>query len=203
MALAKPKARRPRRRAGGGAKIVARQELNIDGIAVKLTLKTMSSITMRVKTAAEPVQISAPVGTSHLVIEEFVRSRKDLIARLQESRQDSPMARANLATPQEVAEWRAIVEGLTPGLVERWAAVMGVTPGKLAYRNMTSRWGSCQPSTGRICINVRLALYPPRCLEYVVVHELAHLLVHGHGAQFYAVLDRYLPDWRESKKLLE
>ena len=203
MALAKPKARRPRRRAGGGAKIVARQELNIDGIAVKLTLKTMSSITMRVKTAAEPVQISAPVGTSHLVIEEFVRSRKDLIARLQESRQDSPMARANLATPQEVAEWHAIVEGLTPGLVERWAAVMGVIPGKLAYRNMTSRWGSCQPSTGRICINVRLALYPPRCLEYVVVHELAHLLVHGHGAQFYAVLDRYLPDWRESKKLLE
>ena len=80
---------------------------------------------------------------------------------------------------------------------------MDVTPGKLAYRNMTSRWGSCQPSTGRICINVRLALYPPRCLEYVVVHELAHLLVHGHGAQFYAVLDCYLPDWRESKKLLE
>lgn len=203
MALAKPKARRPRRRAGGGAKIVARQELNIDGIAVKLTLKTMSSITMRVKTAAEPVQISAPVGTSRQVIEGFVRSRKSLIAQLQESWQDSPMARANLATPQEVAEWRAIVEGLTPGLVERWAAVMGVTPGKLAYRNMTSRWGSCQPSTGRICINVRLALYPPRCLEYVVVHELAHLLVHGHGAQFYAVLDRYLPDWRESKKLLE
>ena len=47
---------------------------------------------------------------------------------------------------------------------------------KLAYRNMKSRWGSCQPSTGRICINVRLALYPPECLEYVVVHELCHLL---------------------------
>lgn len=203
MASAKPKARRPRRRSGGGAKIVARQEFVVDGIAVELTFKTMSSITMRVKTPAEPVQISAPVGTARQVIEEFVRSRKDLIARLQESRQDSPMARANLATPQEVAEWRAIVEGLTPGLVERWAAVMGVTPGKLAYRNMTSRWGSCQPSTGRICINVRLALYPPRCLEYVVVHELAHLLVHGHGTQFYAILDRYLPDWRESKKLLE
>ena len=203
MASAKPKARRPRRRTGGGAKIVARQEFVVDGIAVNLTLKTMSSITMRVKTPAEPVQISAPAGTARQVIEEFVRSRRDLIARLQESRQDSPMARANLATPQEVAEWRAIVEGLTPGLVERWAAVMGVTPGKLAYRNMTSRWGSCQPSTGRICINVRLALYPPRCLEYVVVHELAHLLVHGHGSQFYAVLDRYLPDWRESKKLLE
>ena len=112
------------------------------------------------------------------------------------------MARANNATPEEVAAWRAIVEGLTPGLIERWSAVMGVTPGKLAYRNMKSRWGSCQPSTGRICINVRLALYPPQCLEYVVVHELAHLIVRGHGPEFHAVLDRYLPTWRDAKKLL-
>ena len=63
-------------------------------------------------------------------------------------------------------------------------AILGVRAGKLAYRNMKSRWGSCQPSTGRICINVRLALYPPECLEYVVVHELCHLLVHGHGPGF-------------------
>ena len=61
---------------------------------------------------------------------------------------------------------------------------MGVKAGRLAYRNMTSRWGSCQPATGRICINVRLALYPPECLEYVVVHELCHLRERGHGQRF-------------------
>ena len=76
------------------------------------------------------------------------------------------------------------------GVRARWwrsvGAYHGVKAGKLAYRNMTSRWGSCQPATGRICINVRLALYPPGCLEYVVVHELCHLLERGHGSRFKA-----------------
>ena len=194
---------RTRKNTRGGAKIIATQDLVVDGMRIKLAFKTMRSITMRVKTASEPVYVSAPAGTPKQVIEQFVRSRKNWIIERQRQQEDSPMARANQASLQEIAQWRAIVEGLVPGLVDRWSAVMGVIPGKLAYRNMKSRWGSCQPSTGRICINVRLALYPPRCLEYVVVHELAHLLVSGHGPQFYAVLDRYLPDWREAKKLLD
>ena len=80
---------------------------------------------------------------------------------------------------------------------------MGVHVGKLAYRNMTSRWGSCQTKTGRICINVRLAAYPPQCLEYVVVHELCHLLEPGHGPRFWALVDGFLPTWREAKALLK
>ena len=74
--------------------------------------------------------------------------------------------------------------------------------GSLAYRNMRSRWGSCQPETGRICINTRLALYPPECLEYVVVHELAHLLEANHGPAFYAILDRALPTWKSARDKL-
>ena len=73
---------------------------------------------------------------------------------------------------------------------------------KLDYRKMKSRWGSCQPSTGRICINIVLALYPPECLEYVVVHELCHLLVPGHGPQFRELMDRVMPDWRTRKAKL-
>ena len=79
---------------------------------------------------------------------------------------------------------------------------MGVRAGKVAYRNMTSRWGSCQPSTGRICINVRLALYPPECLEYVVVHELCHLLERGHGPRFHELMDAFMPDWKTRRAKL-
>ena len=79
---------------------------------------------------------------------------------------------------------------------------MGVKVGSLAYRNMTSRWGSCQPSTGRICINVRLALYPPECLEYVVVHELCHLLERGHGPRFHQLMDHFMPDWKQRRDKL-
>ena len=101
-----------------------------------------------------------------------------------------------------MAQWRAVVEACTPVLVERWEQIMGVKAQKLVYRNMTSRWGSCQPATGRICINVRLALYPPECLEYVVVHELCHLRERGHGPAFQALMTRYLPDWKERRAKL-
>lgn len=55
---------------------------------------------------------------------------------------------------------------------------------------------------GRICINVRLALYPPECLEYVVVHELCHLLERGHGPRFHALMDTFMPDWKERRAKL-
>ena len=87
-------------------------------------------------------------------------------------------------------------------LVQKWAAVMQVHPSELTIKNMTSRWGSCQPATGRICINVRLALYPPECLEYVVVHELCHLLERGHGSRFKALMDAFMPDWRDRRAKL-
>ena len=112
------------------------------------------------------------------------------------------MARAMSATPAEVREWRNVVEAFVPALVEQWEPILGVKAGQLAYRKMKSRWGSCQPSTGRICINVVLALYPPECLEYVVVHELVHLLVPGHGPEFHAIMDRVMPDWKKRRAKL-
>ena len=114
----------------------------------------------------------------------------------------SPRVEAAAATPTEVAQWKAVVAACVPALIEAWEPIMGVKAGKIAYRNMTSRWGSCQPSTGRICINVRLALYPPECLEYVVVHELCHLLERGHGPRFQALMDTFMPDWRERRAKL-
>lgn len=62
--------------------------------------------------------------------------------------------------------------------------------------------GQLPTRTGRICINVRLALYPPECLEYVVVHELCHLRERGHGQRFKDLMDTYMPDWRERRAKL-
>lgn len=67
---------------------------------------------------------------------------------------------------------------------------------------MVSRWGSCNVKTGRICINVQLAAQPPECLEYVVVHELCHLREANHGPRFHALLDAYLPHWRDAERKL-
>lgn len=101
---------------------------------------------------------------------------------------------------KEIEAWRAVVKACVPPLVEQWAVILDVHPKTIAYRNMKSRWGSCQPETGRICFNIRLALYPPECLEYVVVHELCHFLEPNHGPGFHALMDRVMPDWPRARR---
>ncbi len=67
---------------------------------------------------------------------------------------------------------------------------------------MTTRWGTCNVKARRITLNLELARREPELLEYVVVHELAHLIEAGHNQRFYAVMDRALPDWRLLRKAL-
>ena len=148
------------------------------------------------------VECSVPYAFPDELVADFVREKHDWIVSARKKYESSPMGRAATADPSEVREWRKVVEAFTPALVEKWEPILGVKAGQLAYRKMKSRWGSCQPSTGRICINVVLALYPPECLEYVVVHELCHLLIAGHGKEFHALMDRVMPDWKERRAKL-
>ena len=176
--------------------------IHVDDLQVRVARKSIKTLRMRVSPADGQVQVSAPLHVSEARIAAFVREKRSWIDARRVEAATSVAGRAANATPEEIAQWRAVVESFVPLLVEKWEPVMGVRAGKLVYRNMTSRWGSCQPSTGRICINVRLALYPPECLEYVVVHELCHLIERGHGPAFQAAMDRFLPDWRERRAKL-
>lgn len=72
----------------------------------------------------------------------------------------------------------------------------------LAIRTMTSRWGSCTPSKNKIIINKNLMYPPHKCLEYVVLHELAHLVEANHSKKFYAIIAEIMPDWKERKNTL-
>lgn len=83
-----------------------------------------------------------------------------------------------------------------PDVVERMEARIGVHATRWSVRVMKTRWGSCTPKTGAIRINARLAAYPPECLEFVVAHELVHLLEPSHNARFHALLDEFCPDNR-------
>lgn len=175
----------------------------VDEFEVRVIRKRVKSLRIRVMPPDGHIQASVPVGMSFSQVERFIRSKRLWILQQQEALRDSPQTTAALATPEEVREWRAVVSAFVPQLVARWEPIMGVRVKSLAYRNMKSRWGSCQPSTGRVCINVRLALYPPECLEYVVVHELCHLLEPGHGPRFHALMDEFLPDWRTAREKLK
>jgi predicted metal-dependent hydrolase len=68
---------------------------------------------------------------------------------------------------------------------------------------MSGRWGSCNPRDGRLLFSLALARVPPLCLDYVIVHELAHLIEPSHGKGFYALVERHCPDWKAARRLLK
>ncbi|MGI6046214.1 MAG: M48 family metallopeptidase [Eggerthellaceae bacterium] len=176
--------------------------LDVDGISVVVKRKRIKNINLHVTPESEVV-VSAPLTAEDELIAKLVRVKRSWIREKQVSIAASPMTRAEHATKEELAAWKAIVSTCVPPLMDEWESIMGVKHTSIVYRNMKSRWGSCQPDTGRICINIRLALYPPECLEYVVVHELCHLRERGHGPRFKALMDTYLPDWRERRAKLQ
>ena len=83
-----------------------------------------------------------------------------------------------------------------------WETATGLRAASWQTKAMTTRWGTCNPKTGKLWFNVRLAEKPPECLDYIIVHELTHLVERGHNARFYGLLDRYMPGWRDVKAKL-
>lgn len=96
-----------------------------------------------------------------------------------------------------LSEWyREELKACIPALIEHWEPVLGVTVADWGVKRMRTKWGTCNPSVRRIWVNLELAKKPPACLEFVVVHEMAHLVEPTHNDRFIAFMDRHLPDWR-------
>jgi predicted metal-dependent hydrolase len=89
-----------------------------------------------------------------------------------------------------------------PELAGKWERQTGVKAGRYSARKMKTRWGSCNPRTGDIRLNTELAKKSPECLEYVLVHELVHVLEPSHNHQFKALMDRFMPEWRVVRRRL-
>ena len=96
-----------------------------------------------------------------------------------------------------LAAWyRERLKTSIPRLIAAWEPFLGVSVKEWRIRKMKTRWGSCSVRIGRIWLSLELAKKPMRCLEYVVVHEMAHLIEPSHNRRFWGILDRYMPDWR-------
>ena len=79
---------------------------------------------------------------------------------------------------------------------------MNVVVSEFGVKKMKTRWGTCNIRDRRIWLNLELAKKDPKCLEFIVVHEMVHLLEKHHTKRFYQLMDKFLPDWREREKLL-
>lgn len=113
-----------------------------------------------------------------------------------------------LGTPIErrhaiVEAWyREQVRLALPELLARWEPILGVKASGFYVRRMRTRWGSCNPKACTIRLNTDLAKKPRECLEYVVVHELVHLLEPTHNARFVALMNQFMPRWQDHRKAL-
>lgn len=97
---------------------------------------------------------------------------------------------------------RAQLKPLIADLLTRWQPLLGVDVSAWGIKKMKTKWGSCNVGARRIWLNLELAKKPVQCLEYIVVHELVHLLERNHTERFTALMDQHLPAWRSHRQLL-
>ncbi len=93
------------------------------------------------------------------------------------------------------AWYRAYLKETLPALIANWETTLGVTLAEWGIKQMKTKWGTCNIEAGRIWLNLELAKKSPRCLEYIVVHEMMHLLERLHNDRFRALMNQYLPQW--------
>ncbi|WP_028388578.1 M48 family metallopeptidase [Legionella fairfieldensis] len=99
--------------------------------------------------------------------------------------------------------YRQQMKAFLPSLIAKWESIIGVKVNSWGIKTMKTRWGSCNTDKKRIWLNLNLIKKPLACLEYVLVHELVHLLEAGHNKRFYNFMDQFLPAWQENKRQLE
>ena len=102
-----------------------------------------------------------------------------------------------------VNEWyRGLLKDKIAVYLPKWQKITGLYCDSWQTKYMTTRWGTCNTEVKKLWFNLQLAKKPLECLEYVILHELAHLKVKNHSKEFVAILDLYMPNWREIKRKL-
>lgn len=92
--------------------------------------------------------------------------------------------------------YRKQLKAAAPPLLEKWQPIIGEEAARVVVRRMKTKWGTCQTASRSIWLNPELAKKNPRCLEYIVVHELTHLVERTHNEHFVELMDLRMPDWR-------
>lgn len=98
--------------------------------------------------------------------------------------------------------YREQVKKAAPAIIAKWEPLLGVKANRFFVRRMKTKWGGCRPETKSIRLNTDLAKKPPECLEYIVVHEMVHLLEPTHNQRFVALMDQFMPKWHYYRNAL-
>ncbi len=110
----------------------------------------------------------------------------------------------NTAKRKEILdEWyRAKLKEIIPSIISRWKSKLNVEVNDFGVKKMKTKWGTCNIESHRIWLNLELAKKPIICLEYIIIHEMTHLLERNHNTRFVALMNQFMPNWKEVKEEL-
>lgn len=146
--------------------------------------------------------VRAPRRCSVSQIEQFLSEKQDWItAHKALAAERAALPERQPVSPEERQKLFSEAEKVIPERVRYWSGIMGLVPTGIRITGAEKRFGSCS-SENSLCFSYRLMRYPAEAVDYVVVHELAHIRHHDHSKAFYALVARYLPDYREREDIL-
>lgn len=146
------------------------------------------------------VVVKAPRGLSRKYIDDFVNQKADWINERLQKYKSLPF-NPYMFTKQEIADLKRKTLEIVVPRVQHYASIMGLTPNKISASSAKARFASCN-SRGNLSFSFRLCLYPVEAIDYIVVHELSHMMEMNHSKRFWAVVEKYMPDYKERIKLL-
>ncbi len=168
---------------------------------MEYTVKRTKRKTLSIQvTRQAQVVVHSPLRLSAEAIKTFVDKNALWIAQ-NLARAQAAAEKDAAITPEKEALLRARAAELLPLRVDHFAAIMGVCPSGVRITSAKSRFGSCSPEN-RLCFSWRLMLYPEPAIDYVVVHELAHIRQKNHSPAFYREIAAVMPDYLQRKALL-
>ena len=168
---------------------------------IRYTLIRSSRRTLAIEVTLDgELLVRSPRRTSEWDIEKFVESHHDWIVRAIE-RQKVRRENHPAPTAEQLEEYQKKATEWLPGRVAYFAEIMGVEPTGIRITNAQKRFGSCSPKNS-LCFSLLLMGYPDDAIDYVVVHELAHIIHHDHSPRFWATVATYMPDYKHRQALL-
>lgn len=166
----------------------------------KLIRSTRKTLAIEITQEAE-LLVRAPMKLSVSEIERFLASRHDWIQKHTEI-QKLRVQKRPVPTTDEIPILIARAHEILPQKVTAYGAIMGVCPTGIRITGAKKRFGSCSGKNS-LCFSYLLVAYPEEAIDYVVVHELAHILHHDHSRAFWQTVESYLPDYKKRQKILK
>ena len=179
-------------------------QIVLEGIVITVTKKRIKNMYLRIKKEDGMVLISAPYQMSDLRIRRFAEERLPWIREYQEKYKELKQQKdlRPALSEAEIRRRKVLLKAAVEKLIQKYEQLMRVQVSGVTIRQMKTRWGVCVPAKRQITFSLRLAEKPRAAVEYVVLHEYAHFVRADHSPAFWAVVARYMPDYKARRRLL-